>query len=240
MNNNSLNSHPFLKKIETNGNSTEKPNIKIKIIRIFNISTIAFYGIAVFLFFLSFIFFEKLQYRIIIPEFYWTVLAFALFTFLGFIEHIFFLFIKKKKTMRHIEFTVVAISVIIFLVYELIIFTIYQHFDSNFRKFWEKYSDDERIQNIETSLNCCGYDVIESRCRRRSDVTCSSIFNKKYIQQQYPIAFTQMAFTILLFIFLMELFSHTLKSKNKKHHHHHGHKDAEQEQRKVPLSPEEL
>lgn len=233
-----LNNRPFLRSVETNGNDNgpDKQQIKIKILRIFNISTIAIFGIAVFLFFLSFILFEKMQFRTSIPFFYWTVLGLASLTFLGFIEHIIFLFVKKKKVIRHVEFAVISLSVIIFLIYELVIFTIYQQFDKILRNFWEKHGIDESIQKIETSLKCCGYDIVESRCRKRSDVSCSYLIGQKYIDQQYPIAFTQMALTVLLFVFLMELFTCSLKKK--KHHHHH--KDDEQQQREAPLSPEQL
>lgn len=234
----SLDNRPFLTSVDTNGNaSPDKQQIKIKILRIFNISTIAIFGIAVFLFFLSFMFFEKMQLRTSIPFFYWTVLGMAIFTFLGFIEHIIFLFIKKKKVIRHIEFAVISLCVIVFLIYELVIFTIYQQIDHILRNFWEKHGIDESIQKIETSLKCCGYDIVESRCRKRSDVSCSYLISHKYIDQQYPIAFTQMALTLLLFVFLMELLARSLKKK--KHHHHH-HQDDEKQQRKIPLSPEQL
>lgn len=213
------------------------------IVRIFNISTIAFYGIAVFLFFLSFIFFEKLQFRITLPVFYWSILGLSFLTFIGFIEHIIFLFLrkKKKKLIRHIEFAVTSFSVIIFLLYQLLIFTIYQHLDKSLRNFWEKHGIDENIQKIETSLNCCGYDLVESRCKRRSKVSCSNMINSKFMDQQYPIAFAQMAFTILLFIFLMELISCSIKKSKRKHHHHHQkQKDEDEQQREMPLSPEQL
>lgn len=229
-----LDRHPFLKTVETNGNASNREQIKITLLRIFNFSSILYFGVSVLLFYLSFYFFGKSQFRILIPAFYWAVLGLASLTALGYIFHIVFIFIKKKRHIRPVEFTVVSICVIVFLVYELIIFTITQQLDKNFKEFWEKHNGDVKVQQIENSLKCCGYDKLESRCSRRSNVQCYSVINKNYFKHQYPIAFSQMAFTIVLFIYLLELFSKSLMKKKKQHN------NSEKKQREMPLSPDQL